>query len=263
MWQGRPMARPWDQDGYRIRFDWGLPAATRQAVAGSILVLVDVLSFTTTVTVAAERGTTVYPLPWRDVRAEEFAEQHGAVVAMGRRDVTPARPWSLSPASLMTGPVPQRLVLPSPNGAAIANAVAAGGTPLLAASLRNAAAVGWSVRHHLHRGDGAVAVIAAGEQWPDGSLRPALEDLLGAGAVISSIAAGDELTLSPEAAAARAVFEGTASVAKAVRECASGVELVERGFTEDVDIAVEQDASDVVAVLTNGWFVRDVRPFHQ
>jgi 2-phosphosulfolactate phosphatase len=86
---------------------------------------------------------------------------------------------------------------------------------------------------------------------------------LGAGAVLSAIAAGEELMLSPEAAAARAVFEDTASVATAVRECASGAELVERGFAENVEIAVEQDASDVVAVLTDGWFLRHDRDVEQ
>lgn len=126
--------------------------------------------------------------------------------------------------------------------------------------MRNAAAVAAWVGRRLRSTEDSVAVIAAGERWPDGSLRPALEDNLGAGAVIAALATGKALTLSPEAAAARAAFEVTPSVAKAVRQCASGVELIERGFAEDVDIAVEQDVSDAVGVLTDGWFVRQDRP---
>jgi 2-phosphosulfolactate phosphatase len=96
-----------------------------------------------------------------------------------------------------------------------------------------------------------VAVIAAGEHWSDGSLRPALEDLLGAGAVLASL---PEQELSPEARAARAAYEGTSSVAEAVRGCASAIELIDAGFGADVEIAVELDASRVVPVLAGGAF---------
>ena len=60
---------------------------------------------------------------------------------------------------------------------------------------------------------------------------------------------------------ARAAFRGTPSVAEAVRRRASGLELIERGLADEIDIAVEQDVSDAVAVLTDGWFVGQDRPF--
>jgi 2-phosphosulfolactate phosphatase len=120
--------------------------------------------------------------------------------------------------------------------------------------MRNAGAVAaWLIDRQ--RGEGEpITVIAAGERWPDGSLRPALEDLLGAGAVLAALAAGGASTESPEAASARAAYTSTSCVADAIRRCASGVELASAGFAEDVDVAVEADASDVVPVRRDGAF---------
>jgi 2-phosphosulfolactate phosphatase len=119
---------------------------------------------------------------------------------------------------------------------------------VVAACLRNArAAAEWVAA----RGDEAVTVVAAGERWPDGSLRPAVEDLLGAGAVLARL---DEVELSAEAEVARAAFTGTASVADALRRCVSAQELVERGFAGDVENALALDASSVVPVLVGGAF---------
>ena len=48
----------------RIRFDWGPTGAADAAEGVDLAVVVDVLSFTTTLTVAVERGITVLPYPW-------------------------------------------------------------------------------------------------------------------------------------------------------------------------------------------------------
>jgi 2-phosphosulfolactate phosphatase len=53
-----------------------------------------------------------------------------------------------------------------------------------------------------------IAVVAAGATQPDGSLRFAVEDLLGAGAVIEAIAELGIDHQSPEAAAAAAAYTG-------------------------------------------------------
>lgn len=42
------------------------------------VVVVDVLSFTTSVSVAVEAGTYVLPYPWRDGEATQFAARRGA-----------------------------------------------------------------------------------------------------------------------------------------------------------------------------------------
>ncbi|MFE9629991.1 2-phosphosulfolactate phosphatase [Streptomyces sp. NPDC006463] len=241
------------QAGSGARFDWGPVGAQRLAADVACLVVVDVLSFTTSVTVAVESGARVFPYAWRDESAAEFADQMDARLAVGRRMATPASPWSLSPAALRRAPSVPRLVLPSPNGSSIA--AAAGGSVVVAGCLRNATAVGhWLARHGYGTPDRPVAVIASGERWPDGSLRPGLEDLLGAGAVLSALRKRCGATLSPEAAAAAACFEATPDVVTAVATSASGRELGDGGFADDVSIATELDSCATVAVLTDGAF---------
>ena len=239
-----------NQVGYGVRFDWGPVGAAAVGRDAQVLVIVDVLSFTTATTVAVERGVAVYPAPDEEVAAA-LADEVGGEVAVGRREVTEGCPWSLSPAALRTARAPSRLVLPSPNGSAMAS-VARG--VVVAACLRNASAVAaWLIRRHM-RGDEPVTVVAAGERWPDGSLRPASEDLLGAGAVLAALAERDGGIESPEAACARAAYEGMQSVPDAVRRSASGVELADAGFGEDVEIAAEINATNVVPVLIDGAF---------
>lgn len=255
------MAEWWAQARYGVRFEWGPAGAATLASSSSCLVVVDVLSFTTTVTVAAEAGTQVYPYAWADQTAASFARQNQAQLAVGRRAVSAATPWSLSPAALRRAPFTARLVLPSPNGSAICAAASGNGTMVIAACLRNADAVGRFLGKHSYGTPAQpVAVIAAGERRPDGSLRPALEDLLGAGAVITALHEHGETVLSPEAQAARACFGATADIAAAVTDSTSGVELASYGFNDDVAIAVETNSCHLVPVLTGSAFAAAGQP---
>ena len=245
------------QYGYGVRCEWGLEGARRLIAAGDVacLVVVDVLSFTTAVSVAVDAGTRVFPYRWRDETAAAFATARDAGLAVGRGAATPATPWSLSPAALREARLPARLVLPSPNGSTIAAAAADAGCPVVAGCLRNARAVGsWAARRGYGSADRPLAVVPAGERWPDGGLRPALEDLLGAGAVISALGAAGGL--SPEARTAAAAFTSTPDLGAALAECASGRELAARSYGDDVTVAAGLDASNVVPLLTDGAFHR-------
>lgn len=245
------------QEAYRVRFDWG-PTGARE-LSADVAVVVDVLSFSTSVTVAVERGTRVFPYPWKDARAAAFASEHDAVLAVGRLEASKAggmpRP-SLSPANLLTGePVPC-LVLPSPNGSTICAALAAAGGEVAVGCLRNAGAVAHWLGPFLAAGR-SVAVIAAGERWAgDDSLRPALEDHLGAGAILAALAErGHGDRMSPESHTAADVFTAARhEVAARMRGCVGGRELAAKGFAEDVEVAAAQDVSRVVAVLDDGAF---------
>ena len=238
----------WLQRGYGVRFDWGLEGARRLAPGSAYAVVVDVLSFTTSVSVLVDAGTRVHPRAWHDDGA---AAVGGVPVAVGRRAVTPERPWSLSPAALRHAPHTPELVLPSPNGSAIAAAIKEH-CGLVAGSLRNAAAVGrWLRAAGVGTPDRPLTVIAAGERWPDGTLRPAVEDLLGAGAVIAALGAAAR---SPEAATAARAYAAGTDLPRTIMDSASGRELAAIGFAEDVAIAVEIDASQAVPALRDGAF---------
>jgi 2-phosphosulfolactate phosphatase len=243
---------PHGQTGYRVRLDWGLDGARAVGADATTTVVVDVLSFTTTLTVALDVGAVVYPYRWNDGSAEQFAREHDAVLAVGRSQAGVGQ-VSLSPATLRVGPPPRRLVLPSPNGATIAHHLATQGAPCLAASLRNAAAVAHALTGSLGTTD-TVAFVAAGERWPDGGLRPAVEDLWGAGAVIAHLSEHG-WSCSPEADAARAAYEAVrGGEREALLACASGRELAQQGYTHDVSIAAEFNTSTVVPVLKDGQF---------
>jgi 2-phosphosulfolactate phosphatase len=240
---------------HRLRFDWGPTGAEAIAEGADVAVVVDVLSFTTTLCVAVERGMTVLPYRWKDERAAAYAEERGATLAVGRleaRSLPAGSGVSLSSAAMARVAGVDRIVLPSPNGSSISFGLAESGALVVGACLRNRSAVAAWVSERLDRG-ATVAVVAAGERWPDGSLRPAVEDLWGAGAVLALL----EGDLSPEAQLAADAFRAVeANLSAAVRGCASGLELTAATFGEDVEVAAEIDVADVVPVLEAGEFVR-------
>src|SRR5437588_12205829 len=90
------------QTGCDARFEWGMDGVRRLAPVSDVVVIVDVLSFSTCVDVAVSRGATVFPYRWRDASAEEYAREKGAVLAMSRGQTTREQPYSLSPLSLET-----------------------------------------------------------------------------------------------------------------------------------------------------------------
>jgi 2-phosphosulfolactate phosphatase len=245
------------QRGFAVRMDWGLEGADAVLTGTDVAVVVDVLSFTTTLTVAVEAGITVWPYRWDDRSAMTFAARRRAVLAVGRKAARPGQ-VSLSPATIAGAVGVTRLVLPSPNGSTISARLAASGVEVLAASLRNAAAVArWIGRPGPpeQEQEQVVAVIAAGERWAQGGLRPAVEDLWGAGALIAHLQELGWTGLSPEARAAADAYRGARSaLPELMMTCASGQELVDLGFGDDVRVAAAVGASDAVPRLDGDCF---------
>lgn len=141
-----------------------------------------------------------------------------------------------------------KLVLPSPNGSAIS--AIEHDAHVLAGCLRNAAAV---ARAAMELAEGQpIAVIPAGERWPDGSMRPAIEDLFGAGAIIAEL----EGNRSAEAEVAYRAFRGAADdLSDLIHHSVSGQELIGRGYAGDVAIATGLNESSTVPRLVAGAYV--------
>lgn len=226
-----------------VALEWGPVGAKVLAESCDVVVVVDVLSFSTAGTVAVEQGAKVWPHTGGE-SAGRLARDIGAVLAGNRSSHEGP---TLSPASLVGLDGDARVVLPSPNGSSIAFAAVSGSCPVVAGCLRNARAVA----RHL-RDVERIGLVPAGEQWGDGSLRPAYEDLVGAGAVVQRLTEQDPgLQLSPEAEAAALAFRAL----RPLEQSTSGVELVEKGYADDVRIAGEVDVSGCVPLLVEGRFV--------
>ena len=234
-----------DQAEFDVRCEWGLSGAAGLAPISDAVIIVDVTSFSTAVVVAAARGARVYPYRSKDESRIEFAKSIDAELAGPRGQAT----YSLSPLSLVSIPGGTRLVLPSPNGSTIS--LATGDTPTFAGCLRNAR----SVAEAASRCGPRVSIIPCGERWKaDGSLRPAVEDLLGAGAIISYL----QGSLSPEAQAAVDAFNGAeADLLGALTHCSSGKELIAMGFADDIPPIAKLNADDCAPRLKDGAYERN------
>ena len=120
---------------------------------------------------------------------------------------------------------------------------------IIPASLNNRTAVAaWVLARQAEKGARfSVAVIAAGERRPDGSLRFAVEDLFVAGAVIDALSTLGIDHCSPEAAAASAGFVG---LKQAIRHLISasetGLALAALGRQDEIRTASQLDSSTEV-----------------
>ena len=225
-----------------IHCEWADRALDR-AGRETAVVVVDVFSFGTAVTLAVERGAAVFP--WDGVSAPP----ENAILCADRSRTT----FSLSPESLLGVERGTRLALPSQNGARLTAAAVLAAGAVVVASLRNATAVArW-----LSTWPGDVVGIPAGERWPDGTTRFAIEDWLGAGAVIAALGGAQT---SEAQLAAMAFAASRERLAEILAGSISGRELIARGFTNDVTLAAEFDSSAAVPVVDeNGWLDRTTK----
>ena len=213
----------------QLHMGWGHREAGDAAERGDLLVVVDVLRFTSAATTAAAHGAIVRPLEWT----------WGAAVG------------TKSPVHYIEAEVSKIYDVSSPNGAMCCRH----GGEVLAGSLLNAAATAAEAMQLASAEGTDVTVLACGERWHDTrKLRFALEDYLGAGAILSHMRGSATMSADAELCA-RAFDAAGADLERLVRECPSGRELVEWGKGSDVDHACRLDLYDVAVVKRDGLLV--------
>lgn len=233
----------YDQAEFDLRCEWGVQGVTQLAPISDVIIIVDVLSFSTATEIATKNGAIIYPYQWRDDSAINYAKSVNGELAKNRMSQAG---YSLSPASLTKIPTGSRLVIPSPNGSTLT--LLTGKTPTIAGCLRNCEAVAKFAQKYGSK----IAVIPAGEKWEDGTLRPAFEDLIGVGAILSFLNG----SFSPEAESALAVFQTFRNeLLGYLKKSSSGKELIAKGYELDVELAAVFNISDCVPLLTENAYI--------
>lgn len=244
------------QSPFDIKVEWGQRGAREASERGDIVIIVDVLSFSSTVVTAIEHGAIIYPHPPpRNERAKAYAAQLGAELIQGRAEGAKYGGHTLSPLSFSSSDRGKKLVMCSFNGAActwVAKQVPA----LLIGSLLNASAVAETANHLRVKNNVPITVVPCGERWSDvmdsdNNMRPGIEDYLGVGLIVSKLH-GEK---SPEAQVCQGAYESAKSNMKElIKDCGSGRELRERGYGSDVDYCLQIDQSKAVPILRENHF---------
>lgn len=256
------------QEGFRCRLEWGRRGAQAAADRGDLLVVVDTLRFSTTAITAVHHGVTLFPCLWdEDILT---LAQRVAAVPGGHRAGEDSQ-FTLSPLCYLDVQAGTRVALASPNGATCARYAEA--VPyLFVGAFLNARAVANRVDELLRASDLAVTVLACGERWrnasQEGDLRFAVEDYLGAGAILASLAdnrdchqSGFNHSLSPEAVVCSSAFRAVASemgnddLTTLLLECGSGRELQARGLAADVRHAARLNLYDTVPMMRGACLI--------
>lgn len=228
------MPSPFAQSSYQVRFEWGSAGLARLARA-DVIIVVDVLRFSSTMAdvVTTDRRITL-------AEAAEFSKNGGSVTAtastLSAQSAGNAEPWEPT---------------------------------VLLGSIRNASAVARAAMTIQERRAArtSVAVIAAGELTPSGEVRFAVEDQLGAGAIIAALTDLGIDHVSPEAVVAGESFRALRRALRhllgasgSARELADGVPSTQHMQAAGVrpatiDEAAELDGSDTVPQLSGDIFV--------
>ncbi|MFD1888234.1 2-phosphosulfolactate phosphatase [Paenibacillus wenxiniae] len=248
----------YDQTPFDIKLEWGQRGARAAAERGDIVIIVDVLSFSSTVVTAVQYGAHIYPYPPPiNEQAKAYAQSIDAEIVWGRAESLKYGGHSLSPITFTAADKNKRFVMCSLNGAAC-TWIAADAQALLIGCTLNATAVAEAANRLRVTSGCAITVVPCGEKWPDAmenenTLRPSIEDALGAGMILSRLKG----SISPEAEVCKGAYQYVKdSVQQLIWDSASGRELRERGHEQDVIHCSQLNQMNIVPVLRDNRFVQ-------
>lgn len=244
------MENIFNQSPYQCRMDWGERGTIEASNRGDIIVIVDILSFSTTITGAVHHGAIVYPFS-KVGDIEDFGKLVNAEVCLGRVESQAVGLPSLSATSFNESHKGKRFVLSSRNGATCVKA-SKQDTHILVGSFLNISSVA-SVANKIQKETNLnITVIACGERWRSTNdesreLRPSIEDYLGAGAILEKL----EGSKSPEAKVCIGAFQNSKSnLSELINDSSSGRELIDMGYREDVTFSAQIDLYEDAPILT-------------
>lgn len=240
-----------------VHLDWttdGMQLALRQK---RIVVIVDVLRFSSAVTTAVANGFIVYPVA-EQKHVEPWARRLGANAAgrsgEARFSLSPLSYLNISPAAV------RKIVLWSPNGAACASLVRPNNHAFVGCLL-NARALALHLHFLARRQSCGITIIAAGEQQARRTGERilydlkvsrrvfAIEDYLGCGAILAYL----RLPKTPEARVCESAFLASRRrLRNLLLNSFSGLFLQQKGLTADVLWASQLNRYDIVPVIRHG-----------
>lgn len=244
------------QNPYRCKLDFGQWGTAQALARKDIIVIVDTLSFSTAVVTAVAHGGLIYPCSIAE-DSVMLAQRLGAEVAVRRSEV-PHKGWfSLSPITYVGITAGTKIVIPSPNGGTC-SASAQTAPCLFIGSFINAKAIANAISQVLKTTNLCVTIICCGERELAlsnyGETRMAIEDYLGAGAILSYL----KYEKSPEAYVCENAFLHTHKQLEAMLlDCCTGRKLRESGFVSDVQHASQLNLYSSVPIMGVEGFICD------
>ncbi len=229
----------------RVQARQGPDGARRAAAVGDVVVLIDALRSSVTITAALAAGARAV-IPVRTVEEARAALGRPGVLVAGERGgrKVPELDYGNSPSRIWHDAARMRdrvLMLTTSNGTPLVSLAVAGCSGLLAGSLPNADVTAAAAFRLAREAGRDITLLAAG-----GSAGPAAEDDYAAAWLAGRLAAlGAETDVPPPCGPAQAVFHSGEN----------GRQLAELGYADDVDLCARLNVFDVVGVYNGEGFV--------
>ena len=238
-----------------------LPAAASVS-AGRVLIVVDQVRASTTITTALDLGCAELILAGDVATARRLGHGTGRLLAGEQQARKPPDfDFDNSPSELSRADIRGcGLVLCTTNGTAVVSRLR-GADHLLVGCLRNARAVAEAAVRlaGAAAGDAGIQVVCAGSEGDF-----VLDDAVAAGVIVGRIgewaaATGRDVELTDAARAAVLVRDGFPSLLAAMADSNGGDTLARIGRPDDIAFCAEEDASGTVPMLAPGEGLRIVR----
>ena len=107
----------YNQNEFDVRLEWGQKGVEELSSISDVVIIIDILSFSTCVDIVTGNLASVIPYKWKDKTAVEFAKNKNAILADSKQQYSTS--YSLSPTSLLAVKKQEKIVLPSPNGSTL------------------------------------------------------------------------------------------------------------------------------------------------